>query len=351
MIDTLVVSERLSPGMDDGIKNIALNLLAQFRGMGLAAGLSEWADLPALDVLKVASNRWYTSAPLRRQMAIWRPRRIIYVPWTSATARSLFRLRMLKLWAGSRKAGARTAIVATQPMPYPAWQRPLLPLLRPDLAVALSAETEAMLRGAGFDTWRMGMGVEGSRFRPARHGERAELRDRWNLPRDTFLITHVGHLKRERFRVTVLAELAAIPGVTVMVLGSPHTPPEQDTVAEARAAGVLIRRELVEDVGQIYRMSDLYLFPVRNPFACVGVPLSVIEALACGCPVLSTPFQALPELLPEHEGVIRYAATDAEMPALVAEFRRLGPGLVDAAAVVARFSWERLACELRERLG
>jgi glycosyltransferase involved in cell wall biosynthesis len=346
MIDTLVVSERLSPGMDDGIKNIALNLLMQYRRTGRAGGLSEWADLPELDVRKVVSNRWYTSADLRRRLAGWRPQRIVYVPWTSATFRSLFRLRMLKLWSG----GARTAIVATQPMPYTAWQRLLLPVLKPDLAVALSAETESILKGAGLRTWRMGMGVDGARFRPGLPGEREELRQRWGLPRDTFLITHVGHLKRERFRVDLLGELAALPGVSVLVLGSPHTPAEEDTVAQARAAGVIIRRELVEDVSQIYRMSDLYLFPVRDPFACVGVPLSVIEALACGCPVLSTPYQALPELLPDQPGVIRYAATDAEMPALVEEFRRLGPA-VDAAAIVARFSWEGLSRELAERLG
>lgn len=345
-VDTLVVSERLSPGRDDGIKNIALNLLEQFRSRGSAAGLSEWADLPELGVRQVESNRWYTSGPLRRQVAEWRPRRIVYVPWTSATLRSLFRLRMLKLWSG----GARTAIVATQPMPYPAWQRLLLPALKPDLAIALSAETEAILHSAAFRTWRMGMGVDGSRFRPAAPGEAGALRERWGLPRDSFLITHVGHLKRERFRVKLLGELAALPGVTVLVLGSPHTPAEEDTVAEARAAGVVVRRELVEDVSQIYRMSDLYLFPVRDPFACVGVPLSVIEALACGCPVLSTPFQALPELLPEQPGVIRYAATDEEMPALVEDFRRRGAGSVDAAAVVARFSWEGIARELEARL-
>lgn len=344
-LHTLVVSERLSPGMDDGIKNIALNLMAQYRAFGPVAGLSEWADVPELGVVKVQSNRWYTSAAMRKQLAAWNPRRIVYVPWTSATLRSLARLRALKQWAG----GARTAIVASQPMPYAGWQRPFLPLVRPDLAVALSEETELVLQGAGMTTWRMTMGVDAAKFRLALPGEKAKLREAWGLPRDTFLVTHVGHLKRERFRVQLLAELAALPGVTVLVLGSPHTPAEEDTVAEARAAGVVVRRELVEDVSALYRMSDLYLFPVRNPFACVGVPLSVIEALACGCPVLSTPFQALPELLPEKPGAIRYAATDDEMPDLVREFQK-SMSTVDRQAVVTRFSWESLARELLERL-
>jgi glycosyltransferase involved in cell wall biosynthesis len=344
-LHTLVVSERLSPGMDDGIKNIALNLMAQFRAQGPVVGLSEWADVPELGVVKIESNRWYTSPAMRRQVAEWRPSRIVYVPWTSATLRSLARLRFLKLWSG----GARTAIVASQPMPYAAWQRPLLPLVKPDLAVALSEETEQVLLDAGFPTWRMTMGVDATKFRAAQPGEREALREAWGLPRDTFLITHVGHLKRERFRVKLLAELATLPGVTVMVLGSPHTPAEEDTVAEARAAGVVVRRELVEDVSAIYRMSDLYLFPVRNPFACVGVPLSVIEALACGCPVLSTPFQALPDLLPDKLGSIRYAATDEEMPALVQEFQR-GGSCVDREGVVARFSWDGVARDLLEKL-
>lgn len=45
----------------------------------------------------------------------------------------------------------------------------------------------------------------------------------------------------------------------------------------------------------MYQLSDLYIFPVIFEGGCIGIPLSILEARACGIPVMSTEFGGLKE--------------------------------------------------------
>ena len=66
---SLVVSERLSRGRDDGIKNIALAFLREMRRRGdEVLGLSEWEALDDLGVEKFQANRFYLSPGLAAQV-------------------------------------------------------------------------------------------------------------------------------------------------------------------------------------------------------------------------------------------------------------------------------------------
>jgi thymidylate kinase len=53
----------------------------------------------------------------------------------------------------------------------------------------------------------------------------------------------------------------------------------------------------------VYRAADVYLFPVAHPGACITLPLSVLEALACGTQVVATRFGALTEFYDVSHGV------------------------------------------------
>ncbi|MEE9127532.1 MAG: hypothetical protein V3U11_10360, partial [Planctomycetota bacterium] len=82
---SLVVSERLGHGRDDGIKNIALAFLREMRQRGDdVMGLSERESLDDLGVERFEANRFYLSASLAARVQRFAPDRIIYVPWTSA---------------------------------------------------------------------------------------------------------------------------------------------------------------------------------------------------------------------------------------------------------------------------
>ena len=159
----LVVSERLSDNDDDGIKNIALAFLREGQRLGHEmTGFSEWAAIPELNIQLIKTNRWYSDARLRDQIRSINPDLIVYVPWTSATARSLVRLSNLQRYAG----GASTIIVATQPMPYRWFERMMIPFVKPDLAIVMSPTTQALLRRQGIRTWFMPAGYYPERCQP-----------------------------------------------------------------------------------------------------------------------------------------------------------------------------------------
>ena len=56
--------------------------------------------------------------------------------------------------------------------------------------------------------------------------------------------------------------------------------PEQRQQIEE--SGVTIFHGYMEKIEEVYQMADVYLFPTRSGNYVISVPLSVMEALACG---------------------------------------------------------------------
>lgn len=116
---------------------------------------------------------------------------------------------------------------------------------------------------------------------------------------------HVGHLRRNRgLDLLIEAKRSIGDQAQIIVLGSPTFKADPEVVQALSAAGVIVRREYVSNLAALYKAVDLYLFPVRNEAAgAIDLPLGVLEAVACGTPVVSTPFGSLPEALGDTPGV------------------------------------------------
>jgi glycosyltransferase involved in cell wall biosynthesis len=131
------------------------------------------------------------------------------------------------------------------------------------------------------------------------------------------IAVHVGHLRRTR-GLDLLIQLKTKLGdrIEIVVVASPYFEPEDTLLADLTAAGVRVDRGFIASIADVYRSADLYLFPPPPEFeGAIELPLSVLEAVACGLPVVSTPFGALPEAL---AGVasVRFAQGDAFIQAV-----------------------------------
>lgn len=184
-------------------------------------------------------------------------------------------------------------------------------------------------------------GVDGALFAP---GDRDEARARLGLDAtDAPLLLYVGNLKDSKGCLDLLeafpAVLATRPQARLLYVGA--GPCRGALLARARALGVEARVQLAGAMPHAalpdwFRAADVLCLPSHNE----GVPNVVLEAMACGTPVVATRVGGIPEVVPGHAGRLvplgdRAALSEALVDAATREW--------DIAAIAAHargFSWE-----------
>jgi len=340
----LVFSERLAPPPDEGIKKLALSLAAALRDLGhdVLALTTGGADWPEMTVSDVPADRLLRSVALAARIGSFRPEAVVYIPTASLTLAAGLRGRMLKRHAG----GAPVALIATQGRRHNGLVRAAARLVAPDLCAAQSPATLAQAQALGWRTFRMSPGVDTTIFRPPLPEEKQRLRLRHDLPLDAFIVLHVGHLNRRRG----VTSLAAIADLALPVLAASTSTPQDAALAdELGQAGVLMITRYVPQIVELYQAADAYLFPVppdpSDPSA-MDLPLSVLEAVACNLPVLSTRFGALPDLWPDQPGVIFWD----DVATLRTGVIRLREARPDTRSLAEPFSWHIAAARIIDEL-
>lgn len=336
----LLVSEHLGGAPDEGIKNLCLSLLGALRRRHEARALTGPPGAPGLDV--VSMNRFFLNRELLREARRFSPDAVLYVPWTSGTARTFWRGWLLK-----RATGSPVAILLTQPYAAPRWEETLMRPFLPDLVLAQNETTVELVLGLGGRAAFVPSGVDHDRFRLPSPEERAVRRRTLAIGPSEHVVLHVGHLNDSRMRVSEIVRLASRRGRRLIVVGSTHTPQDPAVVRALEAGGCLVVKEFVPRIEHMYWAADAYLFPTRHGRSSIGVPLSVLEALACGLPVVSTPFGALPRLFPDSP-FLRFADSHRDLDRALDSL----PPAPDAGAraLVAAFSWETVATRLEQAL-
>jgi thymidylate kinase/glycosyltransferase involved in cell wall biosynthesis len=163
-------------------------------------------------------------------------------------------------------------------------------ILAPDAVIAPSERLASVLGDGGLASSVVELGVETAIFR----SDGPSSADLWP-ERPGARLLHVGHAVRSR-NLAVLAELAAA-GYNCLFVGSPSTRADAGVLHMLHSAGVTVVRERLTDIASVYRSADAYVFPVEDVRGCIELPLSVLEARACGCRIVTTRFGGLPELL------------------------------------------------------
>lgn len=125
------------------------------------------------------------------------------------------------------------------------------------------------------------------------------------------IVVHVGHLKRNRGLNQLIAVKERLGDkVEIVFVASPYFEPEDGVVSELTAASVHIDRGFVANIADVYYSADLYLFPVPpEAEGAIELPLSILEAVGCGLPVVTTRFGAIPEALANVE-CVRFADSE-----------------------------------------
>ncbi|MFC2052216.1 glycosyltransferase family 4 protein [Chloroflexota bacterium] len=269
--------------LDEGIGNIAFHL---------AQELSTHHD-----ILHLRLVGWADLLPDRsfwRDIENFKPQIIHYVRGPSI--QSLILMKILK----SYSKGAKTVMSTTQPK-FSSFSRSFIPLLKPNLVLTQSCETEAEFARYNCQTKFLPNGVHTRRFVPVSHDVKHTLRIKYGLPEQKFIILHVGHIKRGR-NIQILSEMNREQDNQVLIVGSTSVPVEPDIFLSLKSGGCIVLDNFFEDIQELYNLSDCYIFPTIDKLNSIEMPLSVMEAMSCNLPVLTTRYGALPRVFAEGEG-------------------------------------------------
>jgi glycosyltransferase involved in cell wall biosynthesis len=288
----------------------------------------------------VPSTRTFIQPALRHEVASFVPNLVVYVASPSDTVGSFLRsFALRRAWPA-----ARHAMVALIPRRHPKRNRVLLTATAPDIVFVPSYASLLHLNDLSLRGDLLAVGVDLMQFRRPEPGEREALRAKYNVPADATVYLHVGHLSPKR-NVASLACLASEQSAHVIVIGSTSTPEDLSLRLALEKAGVRVIREFVA-VEEFYRLADAYVFPVIDVEGCVEIPLSVLEALASGLPVIARPFGGLRDVLPAGAD-LRFFDTEDEM---VACARALRSEVPPATRDMSDFSWRSIAERMVARM-
>lgn len=332
----LLVAEELDLVQDEGYTKFARVLEAELgRRRGVVTYVTRhhrWEANAGLRLLQ--STLELARCALSPELREAAPDVVLYASRCPLTLPALLRARLLKLLCR-----APVALVALQGSGQGVLSRRLARGLVPDLLLVPTLGEVRLARGRGLNAACVWSGVDVERFRPAEPGEKEALRLRYGLPDHHWIVLHVGHLRAGR-NLTALLPLARQEGLSVVVVASGRRSAESQALkAELEQEGVVVLDGYQPHIEELYRLADCYVFPTLAPDHAVATPLSVLEALASGVPVVSTRFGALEDLLGSAPG-LSFVDDGAELVSSALSVAHQSP---DARALARTFSWQAIA--------
>ncbi len=163
-------------------------------------------------------------------------------------------------------------------------------------------------------------GVDVARFAGPDPGARVRVRERLGVPHDAILVGAVGRLEEQKGFVYLVRAAARLvkrhPRLRVAIAGSGSLAGALE--AEARASGAaaaLLLSGRVDAIPEFLAALDLFVLPSLWE----GMPLSLLEAMAMGAPVIASDTPGASEILGDdgRAGILVGRADDAALAAAI----------------------------------
>lgn len=218
----------------------------------------------------------------------------------------------------------------------------ILKFLKPDLILVQSMKSNILFRSIGFTTKFVYNGVDIEKFKPVDGHKRAELRKKYKISDDKFILLHLASLKRER-NLDILKKIQTESN-QVLIIGRENESIDDELVAELEECGCLVWIKHFQNIEEIYNLSDCYIFPTIDSKACIETPLSILEAMACNLPVITTKFGAIPDLFNESNGFF-YINQENDIIKLIEDIKN-NKIQIDNRKKVYPYSWDNIIIKM-----
>ena len=272
--------------LDEGYKNIAFHLSEE---------LSKNHEVMRLNVKKIYS------IALWKNVKEFEPQIVHYL--TAPTLSSFIVLKLIKKYCKNTKI----VISSLHPYSLKLLRNPVLrrfiSLIKPDLILTQSYEVEAILRKIKCNIEFLPNGVDTERFVPISEDVKEKLREKYGIDKEKFVILHVGHIRGVRGLQIFNKIQKEDENNQVIIIGSAYFKRDEELYETLKNNGCIIWNSYFKNIEEIYALADCYMFPVTKGNS-IFMPLSVMEAMACNLPVITTKFEGLNRCFIEGNGLI-----------------------------------------------
>ena len=273
----ICIVSNFSDNFDEGLRNVARSLYAALKKNH--------------DVKKVN----YYSIPDLLSIRQFNPDIIHFV--LSPTVYGL----VLAKFTSLLNKNSKTIISATN-CSIPEWRiLKILKLLKVDLVLVQTKLTEDFFKSLGFPTKYFFNSVDIDKFRPMDDSQKTKLRLKYKIPVEKFVLLHVASLTRQR-NLDMLMEIQDDKN-QVLIIGRENEKIDLNVFEKLNQKGCKVWLKHFQNIEEVYNLSDCYVFPSKEKNACIETPLSVLEAMACNLPVITTNFGSIPSLFQEENGL------------------------------------------------
>ena len=243
----------------------------------------------------------------------------------------------------------KTVMSATRPV-YRGYPKYILKYFLPDIILSQAIQYEEFLQKNGSKTVFIPNGVNCEKFNTSGSSNKISLRKKYNISSEKYIILHVGHIKTNR-NLGIFLELQKLDKVQVVIIGSSDQKVNLSLKGELIKSGITVISKYIGEINELYNLADVFIFPVLNRIqgninevdrgGAIDIPLSVLEAMACNLPIITTQYGALKRLFVEVE-YFRYCDDPDEILDLVREFM-IKKWAVNTREMVLKYDWIKVA--------
>lgn len=144
------------------------------------------------------------------------------------------------------------------------------------------------------------------------------LRKKYGFKEDDFIVLHVGHLQKNRGLDVLLGLSEIMPDIKIIIVLSSMKTKLQISL---KRKNTYIIDSYIEDIYEIYRLADIYVFPIRDKGAALDIPLSILEAKEMSLPIIASDLSNIREALTGYpEAYFLEVGSTEEMAKTTAEY-------------------------------
>lgn len=335
----MLLSEALNAPFDEGIKNIVFSLYKQLeRRNNIYLVTKEGNRINDIkNIIKINLNKSFFNIKLSSLLKKITPQIVLYIPLASCSFYSFIRAKVLKLM--DRRI--RVVLLCVQHREYSVWQKIIIKaFLKPDLILLLGRTDESCFQGLNIKTKVLLPAIDTTKFYPVDINEKKNIRNEFGIPQDKKIILHVGHIRESR-NLDCFFNIQKQPDIQVIIVASSTWGEDIDLKSRLKKAGIYIIDRFISDISKIYKMADIYIFPVKKKTGATEMPLSVIEAMACNLPIITTRYGGLIDFFREDK-YFRYFDHEEEIIPLINDILK-DINNISNYRKVASFTWKRFA--------